>query len=356
MCVFMVRRVPMTGVVKDAIFIEHKTGPPHPESPRRLEVLYDMLEDKDISGKLEYLPPRKATKEEIEYNHKPAYYEQVAMTEGIPYSSLDMDTQLSAKSFEAALYAAGGVLRGIDALMNEECDNVFALIRPPGHHAEANRGMGFCIFNNIAVGAEHAIRNHALERVLIVDWDLHHGNGTQHSFYSDDRVLYFSIHQYPYYPGTGDVMEAGSGRGRGFTVNIPLGPRYGDYAYITLFEKVLKPISLLYRPQLVLVSAGFDAHYEDPLGGMEVTTDGFASLAGVVMDTAESTANGKLLLSLEGGYNLEALRESVKKVLLRLNGERDDVSPEQPSVRRRQDVDLIINQVSGVQREFWSCF
>jgi len=346
----------MTGVVKHRIFIEHKTGPSHPESPRRLEVLYEMLKDKDIAERLEILSPRKASREEIEYNHMPAYFDYVAKTEGLSSSSLDMDTQLSAKSFEAALYAAGGVLLGIDALINTESTNVFALVRPPGHHAEANRGMGFCIFNNIAIGAEYAIRHHGIKRVLIVDWDLHHGNGTQHSFYSDDGVLYFSIHQYPHYPGTGDALEAGRGRGRGFTVNVPLGPRYGDYAYITLFEKVLRPIALLYKPELVLVSAGFDAHYADPLGGMELTAEGFSSLTGVVMDIAEKTAGGRLLLSLEGGYNLKALRESVKKVLLRLSGESGSGTPEPPGSRRRQDVDMIINLVLNVQREFWSCF
>jgi len=346
----------MTGVVQDNVFLEHKTGPSHPESPRRLEVLYDLLKDGDIAERLKILSSRKASREEIEYNHMPSYFDYVAKTEGLPSSSLDMDTQLSAKSFEAALYAAGGVLHGIDTLITGECTNVFALVRPPGHHAEANRGMGFCIFNNIAIGAEYAIRHHGIKRVLIVDWDLHHGNGTQHSFYSDDRVLYFSIHQYPHYPGTGDILEAGIGRGRGFSVNVPLRPRYGDCAYITLFEKVLRPIALLYKPELVLVSAGFDAHYADPLGGMELTSEGFSTLTGVVMDIAEKTASGRLLLSLEGGYNLEALRESVKKVLLRLSGKRGAGPPEPSGTRRRQDVDMIVNRISNVQREFWSCF
>ncbi len=346
----------MTGVVKHGIFIDHDTGPSHPESPRRLEVLYDMLQDKDIAGKLKILPPRKASREEIEYNHMPAYFDYVAKTEGVARSSLDMDTQLSSKSFEAALYAAGGVLNSIDALINGECPNVFALVRPPGHHAEANRGMGFCIFNNIAVGAEYAIRHHGINRVLIVDWDLHHGNGTQHSFYSDDRVLYFSIHQYPHYPGTGDVLEVGSGRGRGFTVNVPLGPGYGDYEYIMLFEEVLRPVALLYKPQLVLVSAGFDAHYKDPLGGMEITSEGFSSLADVVMDIAEKTAGRRILLSLEGGYNLEALRESVKKVMVRLFGEGCPGPHQPPDDRRRHDVDMVVKRIADVHSEFWSCF
>lgn len=344
----------MTGVIKDPIYLEHKTGPTHPESPARLEALYTMLEDEDVQGKFQYLPARKATREEIEFVHMPAYFDRVAQTAGRPYTAFDMDTQLSALSFEAALYAAGGVLCGIEALITGTYDNVFALVRPPGHHAEANRGMGFCIFNNVAVGAEYAIRVHGLERVLIVDWDLHHGNGTQHSFYSENRVLYFSIHQYPHYPGTGDLYETGSGTGRGYTVNIPLGPRYGDYAYKTLFKSVLVPIAMQYRPQIVLVSAGFDAHRADPLGGMELTSDGFGSLADTVIEIAKQTADGRLLLALEGGYNLDALCESVKKVLSGLCGKPLSGALEAPNDRRMRDVEEVIGRVVDVQGEFWS--
>jgi acetoin utilization deacetylase AcuC-like enzyme len=348
-----------TGIVTDPIYIEHKTGSYHPESPERLEVLYRMLEDGDISGKFQHIAPRKATREEIETVHKPSYFDRVAATAGLSHSSLDPDTQTSEKSFEAALFAAGGLLLGIDGLMDGSLNNVFAMVRPPGHHAEADRGMGFCLFNNAAIGAMYAIKKHSLKKILICDWDLHHGNGTQHSFWSDDRILYFSTHQFPYYPGTGSLREVGSGKGEGFTVNVPLNTGNGDAEYYKIFKKVLEPIANEYKPDLVIVSAGFDIYFKDPLGGMEVTPQGFAALTQVLMSIAEKSAGGKLLITLEGGYHLGGLSDGAKGVIKELMGE-DATDPD----ITKKDIDdafgrisnELIEAVISVQKDYWSCF
>ena len=205
-------------------------------------------------------------------------------------------------------------------VVSGELDNAFALVRPPGHHAEADRGMGFCLFNNVAVGARYAQKSLKLERVLIIDWDLHHGNGTQHSFEEDPSILYFSTHQYPYYPGTGSTGEVGFGQGEGFTVNVPLSMGYGDGEYAGIFEKTLKPVTLEFNPDLILVSAGFDIHGNDPLGGMRVTPSGFAALTSAIMDIAEACCDGRIVFTLEGGYDLNGLRDSVKAVLREMAG------------------------------------
>ena len=344
-----------TGIVKDPIYLEHKTGSYHPESPERLETVYEMLEGSDMAGSFEEIKPREATRQEIELVHEPRYFDRVAATAGREHSSLDPDTQTSEKSFEAALFAAGGLLLGIDKIMGGELDNVFALVRPPGHHAEYNRGMGFCLFNNIAIGALHAIENHSIERVLICDWDLHHGNGTQHSFYNDNRVLYFSTHQYPYYPGTGSFGEIGKDEGKGYTVNVPLNVGNGDAEYYKIFKKVLEPVADQYKPQLVLVSAGFDIYFKDPLGGMEVTPQGFAALASVLLAIAEKHSKGRLLITLEGGYHLGGLKDGVKGVLKQLMGE-DKTDPDLVGAKL-EDIghraDPIIDMVASTHRDYW---
>ena len=347
----------ITGIVKDPIYIEHKTGQYHPESPRRLEVLYEMLEGDEVAGLFEILCPSKATREEVEYIHKPSYFDRVAATAGLSYSYLDPDTQTSEKSFDASLYAVGGIILGIDKIMNRELKNVFALVRPPGHHAEADRGMGFCLFNNIAIGAMYAIKKYSIDRILIVDWDLHHGNGTQHSFYSDDRVLYFSTHQFPYYPGTGDFPETGKGKGKGFTINVPLSVGNGDAEYCRIFQKVLEPVAEMYRPQLVLVSAGFDIYFKDPLGGMKVTPEGFAAFSQILQNIAERSADGKLLLTLEGGYHLGGLCDGVKAVIKQLAGEfkTGHLIAEKDIVEIGQKADNTIEKTISVQKEFWNC-
>ena len=299
--------------------------------------------------------PRPATREELETVHSPVYIDLIASTAGKPYVRLDPDTSTCAKSYEAALLAAGGLLELIKVVMQGKLNNGFALVRPPGHHAERDRAMGFCLFNNVAIGAHYALQSFSLQRILIVDWDVHHGNGTQNSFYEDPRVLYFSTHRYGFYPGTGAATDVGRGRGEGFTVNVPLSSGTGDADYGILFEKLLKPIALEYRPQLILVSAGFDTHYNDPLGGMEVTERGFARMTQILMEIAEATAQGKLALTLEGGYNVTAERRSVKAVLEELSQalplDKTDLLEEEKA--KYPGMEKFLLQLKGIQKRYW---
>ncbi len=341
-----------TAVVKDKIYLEHLTGDYHPENHHRLETIYRMLKDEDLEGTLKVLTPRPATREELALNHAESYIEQVAATAGRPYTMLDPDTTTSPRSWEAAQMAAGGVLRAIDEVMGGAVRNGFALVRPPGHHAEKARGMGFCLFNNIAIGAHYARQTYHLDRILIVDWDLHHGNGTQNAFYEDPQVLFFSTHQYPYYPGSGSIEEVGKGEGRGFTVNVPLPGGQGDDDFARIYQELLKPIATTYRPQLVMVSAGYDIYYQDPLGAMDVTPGGFATLTSLVMEIADVCCQGKVVITLEGGYNLEGLRDSVKATLKELTGNsvRNRVTGEGKILSSTEEV---IKKVKGVQKPFW---
>jgi len=344
-----------TGIVKDNRFLEHITGDNHPESHHRLEIIYEMLEGSDMKEKYFPVKPRFATPEELEYIHTPEYISRVAATAGKSQVMLDPDTQTSPGSWDAAKLAAGGFLELIDRLMQKDIENGFALVRPPGHHAESNRAMGFCIFNNIAIGAKYANKQHNLDRILIVDWDLHQGNATQRSFYNDQKILYFSTHQFPYYPGTGDFNEVGENEGRGFTINIPLSPGPGDEEYAKIYLEILKPIALEYKPEIIMVSAGFDTYFQDPLGGMKVTPKGFARLTKIIMELAELVCKGRVLVILEGGYHLEGLRDSVKAVLLELTGESDLFKGrsilEEKIVSNK--IDSIISRVKSVHRGYW---
>ena len=305
------------GIVKDPLYMEHITDDFHPENPERLKGIYHMLEEIDQTG-LVYVPARAATEDEIALVHDRGYIKTVKETAGKGQKRLDPDTVTSAKSYDAACKAAGGFLELIDASMSGEIDNGFALVRPPGHHAESGKAMGFCIFNNIAIGARYAAKKYGLGRVLIVDFDLHHGNGTQHSFYEDASVLYMSTHQYPYYPGTGWYDEVGQGKGKGYTVNLPLSYGMGDADYVHLFKEVIVPVSGLFKPEILLVSAGFDTHRNDPLGGMAVTEHGFARMTRMLMDMAGHDCGGKALFVLEGGYDVTALTNSVRTVIMEL--------------------------------------
>jgi acetoin utilization deacetylase AcuC-like enzyme len=277
--------------------------------------------DNKISLSLDSIEPRPATEEELILIHTPYHVDMVKSTAGKEYVQLDPDTSTSAKSWDVACLAAGGVINAVDAIMEGKIQNGFALVRPPGHHAEASRAMGFCLFNNIAIGAAHLIQHHGLKRILIVDWDLHHGNGTQNSFYDSTEVLYFSTHQFPHYPGSGHWKEVGDGKGKGYTVNIPLraGKTDGDYLYI--FQHILRPIATEYAPEFILVSAGFDIYEGDPLGGMQITKQGFGALAAEILDLAATFSENRLLFALEGGYDLQGLQDGVERVLYHLAGE-----------------------------------
>lgn len=344
-----------TGIVKDPLYLEHITGDYHPESHHRLEAIYEMLAESDMAGKFIGVKPHNAARAELEYIHTPDYISRVAATAGKPRVMLDPDTQTSPRSWEAAQLAVGGCLELIDQLMQKKIDNGFALVRPPGHHAESDRAMGFCIFNNVAIGAKYAIKKYNLERILIIDWDLHQGNATQHSFYNDPQVLYFSTHQYPYYPGTGSFAEVGEGAGKGFTVNVPLAPGPGDEEYAAIYLEILKPITLEFKPQLILISSGFDIYFDDPLGGMKVTPAGFARLAKIILELANQTCAGKALFILEGGYHLQGLRDSVKAVLLELLGE-SDLFKDRSILEEKVDssgVASIIQRVKETHKPYW---
>jgi acetoin utilization deacetylase AcuC-like enzyme/thiosulfate reductase cytochrome b subunit len=307
------------GIVRDEIFLEHITDDYHPENPDRLKHIYAMLNGIDREG-ITYIPSRMATHEEIAMNHTMSYIEAIAATEGKAQRRLDPDTVTSPKSYEAARMAVGGVLELLDALMTRNVGSGFALVRPPGHHAESDRAMGFCIFNNIAIGARYLQKKYGLKRILIVDWDLHHGNGTQHSFYGEKEILYLSMHQYPHYPGTGWYKEVGEGDGKGFTVNVPLSYGMDDDDYGYVFRELVVPLSDLYKPEFVLVSAGFDTHRNDPLGGMAVTETGFAAMTKSLLDIAAKHCGGRTLFALEGGYDLVGLTNSVKAVITEMKG------------------------------------
>jgi acetoin utilization deacetylase AcuC-like enzyme len=344
------------GISKDDIFLEHVIELYHPESPERLVGIYDMLRTLDQKD-LIYAPRRVATRDEIALNHEISYIDSIAQTEGKEHTRLDPDTAASPKSYEAACTAVGGVLNLCDMLMKGEIDNGFALVRPPGHHAEKNRAMGFCLFNNIAVAARYLEKVYNLRRILIVDWDLHHGNGTQHSFYNDATVLYLSTHQYPYYPGTGWVEETGGGAGKGYTVNVPLTYGMGDDDYIHVFREVVAPLTALFKPEMVLVSAGFDIYCDDPLGGMRVTEEGFAEMTEILLDMAWKYCGGKALFVLEGGYDVRGLTTSVRAVIETLIKASRAWSPSPKSeIKPSAEVTRTANKVKEVLKPFWGEF
>jgi len=344
---------PQTAVVRDEIYLQHLTGDYHPESHHRLEVVYEMLNDEEMEGRFGILSPRPATQQELEFNHSVNYINQVAATAGRSFSMLDPDTTTSPRSWEAAQMAVGGVLVAIDKVMEEGgVKNAFALVRPPGHHAERNKGMGFCLFNNIAIGAHYARKKYLLDRILIVDWDLHHGNGTQNAFYDDPHIVYFSTHQYPYYPGSGSIDDDGRGEGKGFTINVPLPGGQGDQDFTGIYREILEPIASGFKPQLILVSAGYDIYFQDPLGAMKVTPEGFATLTSSIMDMAQSNCQGRLLITLEGGYHLSGLRDSVKATLKELTGE-SILSGSKREGKKLSSTEKIIEKVRGIHKTYW---
>lgn len=347
-----------TGIVKDKRYLQHSAGFAHPESPERLAAIYEMLDNPAMSWKFTEIEPREATHAEIATIHSPSYIDFIAGTAGKDCIMLDPDTATSPETYEIAKLAVGGVCNAIDNVVEGEVDNAFAFVRPPGHHAERDAAAGFCIFNNVAVGAMHAILKHGMEKVLIVDWDLHHGNGTQHIFYDDPRVLYFSTHQYPYYPGTGGIDEIGQGKGEGYTVNVPLHGGAGDDAFVKIFRQILGPVAMEFNPELVILSAGFDIYFQDPLGGMRVTPDGFAALMRVLLNIADSCCGGRLVAVLEGGYNVQGLTRSVKTVLEEMLGE-THFSEEKLSALERvnnEDANNIIRQVALRINRYWRVY
>ncbi len=309
-----------TAILKDDLFLEHNPGFDHVESPDRLRVIYEQLRSPAASKNFLFPQCKPASKETLALNHTAAHIARVAATAGKTFAVLDPDTHTSPRSYEAACLAAGAVVQATELVVRSEADNAFALVRPPGHHAEADRTSGFCLFNNIAIAAHFALAELKLERILIVDWDLHHGNGTQHSFYATDKVLYFSTHQFPYFPGTGSLAETGTGKGEGYTINVPLPGGQDDLAFARIFNELLVPVTRAFKPECIMVSAGFDTYMADPLGTMSVTADGFAYMARVLRELADELCQGRLVFALEGGYNYEGLKDGVLAVLAELVG------------------------------------
>lgn len=301
----------MTAVYFDEDCIKHQTPPGHPERPERLERAWKALNESGVLKTCEVRRPTPISAEAIGAVHRPEVFKQVesAVRHGGNY--LDGDTFVSAASLTAGLKAAGAACNAVDAVIAGKQSNAFCLIRPPGHHATPNRSMGFCLFNNIALAARHAIKKHSLNRVLIVDWDVHHGNGTQGCFYEDEQGTFFSVHRHPFYPGTGRADETGSGKGLGHTFNLPL--RYGTRPeeFRDQFRSTLEDAAKRAKPELVLLSAGFDAHHSDPIGNLGLDDEDFLKLLGDVRAVADSYCNGRLASLLEGGYNLDALSRCV---------------------------------------------
>ena len=299
------------GLIYDPIYLEHDTGS-HPENSERLVSMITIIEKSGLNDQLISLSPRMATEKEILAIHSHELISQVESASEKGGAWLDGDTFASRASYKAALYSAGGLLRAVDGVINGEVNSAFALVRPPGHHATRNRAMGFCLFNNIAIAARYAQQQHGLKRILIADFDVHHGNGTQEAFYDDPDVLYFSSHLYPYYPGTGDVDETGRGDGKGTTVNVPLPSGCGDNEYRQVYQEILGPVARRFKPELILVSVGFDPHWSDQLAMMQLSVQGFADIVKIIKDLADELCGGRLVLTLEGGYNLEAISYSAK--------------------------------------------
>jgi acetoin utilization deacetylase AcuC-like enzyme len=302
-----------TGFLYGDIYLRHRTRQGHPERPERLSNIVERLERNGLLKELLRIQPAQADQQWITAVHPPEYVQRIKkLCQGGAATADSGDTPVCRESYDVALAAVGGVLRAVDAVVEGKVHNAFCAIRPPGHHASQQRAMGFCLLNNVAIAARYAQQKHKLARVLIVDWDVHHGNGTQAVFDDDPTVFYFSIHQSPFYPGTGGASERGLGNAMGTKLNVPLPAGSGDREYRRAFEDKLKPAALEFRPDLVLISAGFDAHDKDLLGGMKVSTQGFADLTRIVRQIAEQSCRGRLVSVLEGGYNLEMLAESVE--------------------------------------------
>ncbi len=343
------------GVVDDPLFYEHEGGAGHPERPERLAAIRKAIHALPFADELVSLDIRDAMPEELLLVHDESYLEVLEQSSTREHTVFDADTRANSHSYAAARRAAGAVISAVDAAMNGELIRSFVLCRPPGHHAERSRAMGFCFLNNVAIAAAHAVEHSGADRVAIVDWDVHHGNGTAHMFAGRADILYLSIHQSPHYPGTGFADEVGFEQGRGYTVNIPLPAGSADDDYLAIFDRVVMPVVGAYQPDLILVSAGFDPHARDPLSGMLLTRRGFGAITKRLVRLADEHSGGRIVHVLEGGYDLAGLAEGVSAVLEVLcdwsGGEEETSGPRRADVA--PVVEQVVDMVQKTQREFW---
>ncbi|GHO86188.1 histone deacetylase family protein [Dictyobacter formicarum] len=360
-----------TALVYDPIFMEHLVPKGHPERPQRMEMSIGYLRAMNWLERpgLVQLAPRAASIDELATVHEREYIQEIAdlsqqaaeteATTGTPTSlQAGTDTYVSAKTYEAARKAAGAPLTALDAIMNGEVKNAYCLVRPPGHHAVAEAGFGFCIFNNVAIAARYALDHYGLERVMIIDYDVHHGNGTQETFYDDPRVLYFSIHQSPFFPGTGLSEERGEGAAEGTTINVPLPAGSGYEIYEPIFRQILAPAADRFNPQLILVSAGYDAHWKEAEGhtgvqpGMRISTAGFAKLNEIILKLADTLCEGKLIMVQEGGYDLDVIASGVATSLNQLLGSTEAVDKygQAPDITYQINTDVLISELRRIHQ------
>lgn len=341
------------GIVYDPEYLIHTQGQ-HPERKERLEHIIAALEQGGLTDYVKMFDPEPAGIEDIALVHDTDYILSIeeACLSGKRF--LDMDTYIVPESYRIALLSAGGVLTGLKKIMNGTILKTFALNRPPGHHAEKNRAMGFCLFNNIAIAASAARRDFGLKKIAIVDWDVHHGNGTQHAFENDREVLFISTHQSPAYPGTGSLQDVGHGDGEGFSVNIPLPPGCGDVEYALFFDQVIIPVLDQYQPELILISSGHDAYRQDPLAGMSLTHGGFNYMAKVIADAADRWTGGKILLCLEGGYHLQGQAGAVIQVLNAMGSWGLPINERGPDLEPGKLAQQRLREVLEVQRVYWN--
>ncbi len=344
-----------TAVIFHDDFLQHKTGN-HPESPQRLVVMKSAIEAHDVNEQVEWIEPGLCEEEDINRCHTRAHLETIKRTAEKASAEnslvwLDPDTPISPDSYRAARRAVGASMMGVDMILRDNYQNIWALCRPPGHHATPERAMGFCLFNNAACGAEYARAKYGIDRVMIIDYDLHHGNGTQDIFYNDSGVLYTSIHQSYHYPGTGHIDEIGSGDGRGFTVNFPVLAQSGDNEFALYAREIIAPIATQYKPQLLIASVGFDAHALDPLGYLQVSTQMFGKFVTLLRSIATELGIG-ILFTLEGGYSLEAQGEAIVQSLVMSTKNRFDTgdlpAPNRPSPGTLAAQDRLDKALKGI--------
>ena len=348
-----------TAVIFSSKYYQHNPGRSHPESARRLKAIVNELKKGQLSRSKnwQFVEPEKASIENVKLVHEIEYIRFIDAVCKSGGGLLDSeDTVASRKSFEVALYAVGGTLKAVNLVMDGKFENAFAAVRPPGHHAERFRAFGFCIFNNVAIAAKFLLKKFSLKRILILDIDAHHGNGTQEIFYETDEALYISLHQDPrIFPGTGFIDEVGEGRGLGYNVNIPLPFRTGDYVYLRAIREVVTPIIREYKPQFMLVSAGLDSHYADPIGNLSLSTLCYQEVYETIVNLASKLCDGKLVSVLEGGYSLKFVGKIAAAIVAKMSGTTYTINEKAPATSKHREGkgEKIIGKVKKVQRNFW---